>query len=148
MVTWRAFTAREMGCQVGLPARGHLKLVIVWKCGGGRRTFGCPPLYCSSLSVADCQQDAGSSSCCLASVDPGFLPLRCLAVSRKEGGGLGDSMIDGVHQKCWTKCVCVCVGGLPSSVSPPRSEFSQSKPNKQVPPPGHTGSHATPHFPF
>lgn len=110
------FTVRELSCQVG-PSASQLGYCLgTWR---REKDIWLPtPVLFPSLSVADCQQDVGSSSCCLACADPRFLPLRCLVVSRKEGRGLGDSLIVGVHLKCWGKCVCVhaCMFG---GVSPP-----------------------------
>lgn len=122
------FTALMLSCQVGPLASKVGYCLGTWR----REKDIClpTPFLFPSLSVADCQQDVGSSFCCLACADPRFLPLRCLVVSRKEGRGQGDSLIVSVHHKCWGKCVyahaCMFGGRLHSSASTPCSEFSQA----------------------
>lgn len=93
----KSFTAHELSCQVGASAFQVGYCLETWR---RRKDIWLPtPVLFPSLSVADCQQDVGSSSCRLACVDPKFLPLRYLMVSRKEGRDLGESLIVGVHLK-------------------------------------------------
>lgn len=98
-VTWRTFIACEKGCQGGLPACQHLKLVIVWKCRGGRRTFGCPPLYCSPPCL---WLTANRMRAVLPAVWQVLIPIPASQVpgGEQEGRGLGGTLVDSVHWKC------------------------------------------------